>query len=699
MAQGKRITYDRLIDPNLMQRLLKELGDLRDKFQSATAGKATNVKEVNKALRDTVDVTEDLLRLQSVDLRLMKDINTLTDKQNRLRKVGKDLTKEQAAELTSLKVTRENNNRELKTEAKLVNTTLTSMNNLSQTLAKNKLEYRKLTDEERKNNKVGGQLLKTIKKQDKEIKKLDKTIGDTQRSVGDYGSAIAGAGSQFGIMGTAMNQMKGGFNVLKVGFRSVRAGIASTGIGLLILAFVALIKWFKGTEAGAAKLRRIMVPLNALWNAMTSSLQRLGEILSNVFNQSLLDTFKDMAGLVSDVSSKMFEQMRLAGNIAILQNQQHKARVRNLIDIAKLESEVAKQRLIARDETKFTLEEQIIASDIAKKATQELFKLKMQDAIFARSIAQEKSKQNQNSEDEAIALAEAEAVVIRLEKQRDDALRTITERQIVLSNKVITNKKQAAAAEAKMFANTQKLMEDDLDLFLKDEDEKEQRELDRLSKIGQAHIETTELITESQEEAAEIRIAAERQIQDALDESLSAGLQITKQFTDEWKIIAIAQASLNAYLAASQTLADFKTLDPIQKIAASLSVLAVGLGFVANMRAITSKGAEGLAEGTDEITGGVKGKDSVRKWMMPGEMVLKANEGAAVRALGISHNEVPGMVAIGQLMMNNGISATRIATEQLHAQNRTNYILKRGLSFTDDNGTTTSWNDNKIYRN
>lgn len=70
-----------------------------------------------------------------------------------------------------------------------------SMNALSLELGKNRTAYRNLSEAERNNSKVGGELLRTIQQQDAQIKKLDATIGNHQRKVGDYAGAIKGFGS------------------------------------------------------------------------------------------------------------------------------------------------------------------------------------------------------------------------------------------------------------------------------------------------------------------------------------------------------------------------------------------------------------------------------------------------------------------------------------------------------------------------
>ena len=146
MAEGKPISKDDLIEPGIIKQLIDELGKLKDQFSNMYGKSSQNVKDTNEAIKDTLDITEDLLRLQKVQIRLEKEIENLE-------KNKANLNSKQLAHLTSLKEQRKQNNVELNTEARLNNQIKGSMNQLSQALAKNKLEYRKLTEEERKNNK------------------------------------------------------------------------------------------------------------------------------------------------------------------------------------------------------------------------------------------------------------------------------------------------------------------------------------------------------------------------------------------------------------------------------------------------------------------------------------------------------------------------------------------------------------------
>lgn len=76
---------------------------------------------------------------------------------------------------------------------RLDNAAATSMNALSQSLARMRMTYRELTEEER-NSPFGKELLASIQQADAKIKELDATIGNHQRNVGNYSSGFNSLG-------------------------------------------------------------------------------------------------------------------------------------------------------------------------------------------------------------------------------------------------------------------------------------------------------------------------------------------------------------------------------------------------------------------------------------------------------------------------------------------------------------------------
>ena len=87
----------------------------------------------------------------------------------------------------------------------------TSMNALSQSLARMRMTYRELTEEER-NSTFGKELLASIQQADAKIKQLDSTIGNHQRNVGNYASGWNGLGMSIQQIGRELPSLAMGWN-------------------------------------------------------------------------------------------------------------------------------------------------------------------------------------------------------------------------------------------------------------------------------------------------------------------------------------------------------------------------------------------------------------------------------------------------------------------------------------------------------
>ncbi|SET22258.1 hypothetical protein [Prevotella sp. kh1p2] len=124
----------------------------------------------------------------------------------------------------------------------------TSMNALAQSLARMRMAYRSLSEEER-NSKFGQNLLAEIKKADAEIKTLEASICNHQRNVGNYAS---------------------GFNGLSMSIQQVIRELPSAAVGLNtfflaisnnILILIDEIKRMRAVNEGLIKSGQMAVPV------------------------------------------------------------------------------------------------------------------------------------------------------------------------------------------------------------------------------------------------------------------------------------------------------------------------------------------------------------------------------------------------------------------------------------------------------
>lgn len=167
------------------------------------------------SLKDLIDVqkkvaktTEDIDRVGKKLLQSEKNLNDIEDKRYETIIKNREEVRKQT--------------QEMKQNVNIANSQAGSYTKLTNTLNKNIAKWKSLSEEERNNSKIGGQLLNTIKKQDSELKKLDSQIGRSQRQVGNYAGAIKRTAMQFaGALGLT-NLVFVFANVLKGSFSTVR---------------------------------------------------------------------------------------------------------------------------------------------------------------------------------------------------------------------------------------------------------------------------------------------------------------------------------------------------------------------------------------------------------------------------------------------------------------------------------------------
>ena len=185
-----------------------------------------------------------------------------------------------------------------------------SIKQLSAELFKNKQAYQNLSKEERENDAIGGELLRTIQAQDAEYKELQVSIGNTQVMVGSYSDAIqsslplmGGFGGQIQAIVDTLGEIKtsfkdfitaikaqavatnGSVNSLKL----FKIALISTGIGAIVVALGALIGAFASTQRGADAISRALAPVKEIFAVLVGFLQdkalaifdRLKEAINN----------------------------------------------------------------------------------------------------------------------------------------------------------------------------------------------------------------------------------------------------------------------------------------------------------------------------------------------------------------------------------------------------------------------------------
>jgi len=197
---------------------IKEIVALKE-LQTVLGGIDTAITSVDDKLK-ALDVT-----LSSLNITVTKTSTSteeLAKDQDKAKKASKEVdavekqliqTETKLQQLTDVRTKQILENRQKlqemtraeKLALKATNALAGSYTKISAELSKNKIKYKELTEAQRKNKAVGGQILTNIRKQDAALKKLDSQMGNSTRHVGNYGRAIGGSAKAlvgaFGLAG------------------------------------------------------------------------------------------------------------------------------------------------------------------------------------------------------------------------------------------------------------------------------------------------------------------------------------------------------------------------------------------------------------------------------------------------------------------------------------------------------------------
>ena len=178
----------------------KAYDELADEIDAVMGTRSQNIKrmlEEQNAIRIINEEIKKLTKYQSGNSTLS------AGQQKRLEQLNASLLTHK----TALSELRQSLNNSFKLDAAAA----TSMNALSQSLARMRMTYRELTEEER-NSTFGKELLASIQQADAKIKQLDATIGNHQRNVGNYASGWNGLGMSIQQIGRELPSLAMGWN-------------------------------------------------------------------------------------------------------------------------------------------------------------------------------------------------------------------------------------------------------------------------------------------------------------------------------------------------------------------------------------------------------------------------------------------------------------------------------------------------------
>jgi hypothetical protein len=176
-----------------------------------------------------LEIQANVEKVKALNLELMKNREILGELKKDLKKSEEVLASEgktrdgvnnsivdQNLKIKGLNSELRENNKVQELNNRILTSKKGSYDQLSAKLSKARMEYKKLSEEERENVDIGGKLKKTINGLDTELKRLDAGTGTYTRNVGNYTGALKNMLGVFGVgmgIGAVVSQLKQMFDI------------------------------------------------------------------------------------------------------------------------------------------------------------------------------------------------------------------------------------------------------------------------------------------------------------------------------------------------------------------------------------------------------------------------------------------------------------------------------------------------------
>lgn len=182
-----------------VQAQAKAYDELANEIDAVMGTRAQNIKRMVEEQNAIRIINEELKRMQKLN---QSGVYSASETR-RIEQLNASLMQHKTA-LSELR-------QSLNNSFKLDSAAATSMNALSQSLARMRMTYRELTEEER-DSPFGQELLASIQQADAKIKQLDASIGNHQRNVGNYASGWNGLNMSIQQIGRELPSLAMGWN-------------------------------------------------------------------------------------------------------------------------------------------------------------------------------------------------------------------------------------------------------------------------------------------------------------------------------------------------------------------------------------------------------------------------------------------------------------------------------------------------------
>lgn len=239
----------------------------------------------------------------------------------------------------------------------------------------------------------------SVKGSDKAESQL-KGVADATNEANDaseeYTETLTDSAKELEIFGVSLGGMISGFknSVGAIGnsvksLKAFKIALAATGVGLLVIALASLVKWLQSSQQGLDFIEDSFTKVKAVIDALIGTLTKFGSALAKIFTGDIRGGLRGMRDAFTGIGDAIRDNInaQLEFNQLIRANDEFNRN--NIITLANIRNELAKNRLVAND-IEGGLQNQIQAAERIIELTQEQGRINEESA--QRNVDQIKAR-------------------------------------------------------------------------------------------------------------------------------------------------------------------------------------------------------------------------------------------------------------------------------------------------------------------
>lgn len=280
---------------------------------------------------------------------------------------------------------------------------------------------------------------------------LDQVTGLFGASMKEINTTLSTVRGGFMTFSSALSKSVEGASLFSKAMGVVKVALASTGIGALVVALGSLVAYFTKSQKGANELAMIMGQVKQAFLVVTDAAISVGRSIIGFFSKTfgfiedrwaLLKKrmgIKEVAKEEEETNKNVFQR-----RAELIRNQQklEEDEIKLIEKRAELETEIAKQRLIADDRNQYSAEQRLAAINKAKKLTDELNRLNKDYAQEQLALMEEEASLSESTNEDYKAIAEKKAEILRIDQQTFTQTKELVTKQAELTALVVKEREE-----------------------------------------------------------------------------------------------------------------------------------------------------------------------------------------------------------------------------------------------------------------